>query len=652
MNRIARAQWVVMVLILTLVGTVSALAVGVPRVDVVTITSGPTGNPNPVGSSGNVALSVGATDSQTLVLAYQWTAQDTAGHAAGSFGLFPNGATAQNPIWTAPANDNGLQQAYAIRVVVTSSSGQTAATSYWQRVWPLPDSVSITAGPAADPNPVGSGQTVQLHATATDTRGYSMTYGWTAKDDSGSPVGSFDDATKQNPIWTAPANPTNIVHVYSIAVNAKSSHGKGAGDFFREKVLPASQTSEVTASASGSPAPVLSGGTVSCTVVATDTLGHTLTYLWTATSPTGEALGSFNNATLVDPVWTAPVNNTGVIKVCSINVTITPSAGNKLNVGFRENIKPVPTGSEYVEITDGPSGDPNPVASAGQVQLSVTATDSLNHPLTYAWTAWNTANQTAGPAGAFDDDTAQNPTWTAPVNTSVWTESYSIKVVVTSSTGATAFTSYTQKVDPKGVDLGSAGAFAVLAGSTVTNTALLTTINGDLGVWPGSSVTGFPPGVVNGTMYVDDTTAEQAKSDLTTAYLYAAGLSTAPIGKAGNLGGQTLYPGLYKSTSSLAISSGNLTLDAEGDPNAVFVFQMASTLTVTSGLQVILAGGANPANIYWQVGSSATLGTTSVFQGNILAAISITMDTHATLNGRALTQTGAVTLDGCTVTRP
>lgn len=201
------------------------------------------------------------------------------------------------------------------------------------------------------------------------------------------------------------------------------------------------------------------------------------------------------------------------------------------------------------------------------------------------------------------------------------------------------------------VVLGSAANFAVLAGATVTNTGN-SHITGDLGVSPGTAVTGFPPGTVNGTIYAGDLTAARAIADLTTAFDDASGRTLAPVTVAGNLGGQTLTRGLYKSTSSLAISSGNLTLDAQGDANAVFIFQIASTLTTTSGLQVILAGGAQASNIFWQVGSSATLGTNSVFKGTILAYASISLTTGATLEGRALARIGGVTLQSNTVVAP
>jgi len=201
------------------------------------------------------------------------------------------------------------------------------------------------------------------------------------------------------------------------------------------------------------------------------------------------------------------------------------------------------------------------------------------------------------------------------------------------------------------VSLGSAANFAVLAGSTVTSTGA-SQVTGDLGVSPGTAVTGFPPGIVTGTMHAGGVAAAQAIADLTTAIGDAAGRSLAPVTVAGNIGGQTLAPGLYKSTSSLAISSGNLTLDAQGDANAVFIFQIASSLTTTAGLQVILAGGAQASNIFWQVGSSATLGTNSIFQGTIMADQSISLATGATLDGRALARIGGVTLEANAVTKP
>ena len=199
--------------------------------------------------------------------------------------------------------------------------------------------------------------------------------------------------------------------------------------------------------------------------------------------------------------------------------------------------------------------------------------------------------------------------------------------------------------------LGGAGAFVVLAGSTVTNTGV-TNLTGDLGVSPGTAVTGFPPGTMTGSSHPGDATSAIGMTDLTLAYNDAAGRTLAPVTVAGNLGGLTLPPGLYKSTSSLAISSGDLTLDAKGDPNAVFIFQMASTLTTTSGRAVILSGGAKSSNVFWQVGSSATLGTTSAFKGTIMANQSITLNTGATLNGRALARIGAVTLAGNVVVMP
>ena len=197
------------------------------------------------------------------------------------------------------------------------------------------------------------------------------------------------------------------------------------------------------------------------------------------------------------------------------------------------------------------------------------------------------------------------------------------------------------------VNLGTAGNFAVLAGSGITNTGP-TTITGDVGTFPTTTETGFGSVTLIGTNHAGDAVTQVAKTDLTTAYNDAAGRIPATT-VSGDLGGQTLVPGVYKSASSLGLT-GTLTLDAQGDPNAVFIFQMGSTLTTASGSNVNLINGAQSCDIFWQVGSSATLGTGSTFRGNILALTSITATTGATVDGRLLAMNGAVTLDTNTIT--
>jgi hypothetical protein len=214
------------------------------------------------------------------------------------------------------------------------------------------------------------------------------------------------------------------------------------------------------------------------------------------------------------------------------------------------------------------------------------------------------------------------------------------------------------------VPLAGASNFVILAGSLISNVPT-SAITGDIGLSPaaGTFITGFGLTEVTGTIYTvggnspagsvpDATRLTTAKGDLTTAYNDAAGrTSTDIVTLSGNIGGLTLTPGLYKSTSSLAISSGDLTFDAKGTASSVFIIQIASALTTTSGRKVILSGGALASNIFWQVGSSATFGTTSVFKGTIMAMQSITFDTGATLDGRALARIGAVVMAGNTIVK-
>jgi hypothetical protein len=199
------------------------------------------------------------------------------------------------------------------------------------------------------------------------------------------------------------------------------------------------------------------------------------------------------------------------------------------------------------------------------------------------------------------------------------------------------------------VSLHSAAKFAVLAAATVTNTGA-TTINGNLGLSPGTAVTGFPPGRVNGTVYTADSVALQAQADLTAAYNDAAGravTATIPV----ELGGTTVTPGVYNSAAGTFGITGTLTLDAQGNPAAVFIFQAASTLITASASNVKLINGAKAANVFWQVGSSATLGTYSTLVGTVMALASITVTTGVTVHGRTLARTAAVTLDTDTINK-
>lgn len=198
--------------------------------------------------------------------------------------------------------------------------------------------------------------------------------------------------------------------------------------------------------------------------------------------------------------------------------------------------------------------------------------------------------------------------------------------------------------------LGTAASFGVLAGSTVTNTGN-TVIAGNLGVSPGTAVTGFPPGIVTppATIHSADAVAAQAQVDLTTAYNAIAGTPTLVDLTGQDLGGLTLVPGVYGFTSSAQLT-GTLTLNAQGNPNAVFIFKIGSTLTTATGSTVLVINGGSSCNVFWQVGSSATIGTTTTFAGNILALTSITLNTGANVSGRALARNGAVTLAGNNIT--
>ena len=350
------------------------------------------------------------------------------------------------------------------------------------------------------------------------------------------------------------------------------------------------------------------------------------TVTYTATITTG-ATDTFGNALASDFVWTFTTGTTTCLSGPPTVISITPpdlAAGicpdTVVVATFSEAMNPATINSTTFLLAAGST----PVAGAVTYDApshaaTFTPTSSLALSTTY------TATITTGAQDLFGNALASDKIW-----------SFTTSAVKCSST----------------VPLGTACGFGILGATPVVSSVGPTIVTGDVGIWPAASITGFPPGLLTGTKHAADAVAMQAQSDLTTAYNFAAAAAGGQVLTA-DIGGQTLAPGVYKTTSSqptLGIT-GNLTLS--GPASGVWIFQIVSTLTTAAGnSHVILAGGATAHNVFWQVGSSATLGTNTIFQGTIMAQASITLTTGATLNGRALARTGAVTLDSNPVNVP
>ncbi len=437
-------------------------------------------------------------------------------------------------------------------------------------------------------------------------------------------VDAYGIALASNFVWTfTPGScvPPTVISVTPLAGAVGVCSSTAVTATFSQAMNPATINTTTFTLTAGTP-PVAVTGVVTyagSTATFTPSSALAVSTLYTATITTG-ATDSSGIALASNFVWTFTTAGVAcvpptVVSVAPPNLAVGICPNTLIVATFSQAMNPATINTTTFTLTS--PGTP-PVAVAGAIVYNpaiYAATFTPTNPL--ALNTLYTATITTGAQDLAGDMLAANFVWT----------------FTTSPTACNAT-----------VPLGTACSFGVLGGATVSSTVNEgTDVTGDIGVWPGSSITGFPPGVFTGTEHAGDAVAETAQGDLTTAYNYAAGVPGGAVLPA-DIGGETLAPGVYKTTSgqpSLGIT-GNLTLSGSG----TYIFQIVSTLTTAAGnSQVILAGGATSQDVFWQVGSSATLGTNTIFQGIIMAQASVTLTTGATLDGSALARTGAVSMD-------
>ena len=461
---------------------------------------------------------------------------------------------------------------------------------------------TLAVTPTTTTLPIGGTQ--QFAATGTDAAGVavSVTPTWSAS--TGGTIAPSGLFTAGN----TPGTYTNAVVASSGGLTSTATVIVTAGPLASITVTP-------------TPATMAINGTQQFTAVGKDAAGNVVT---------------------IAPSWSI-VAGGGSINPTSGLFTAGTTAGTYTNT-VRASVGAI-AGTATVNVTTGPLASitvtPNPasVPTSGGQQFTAVGRDAGGNvvAITPAWSVVNGGGTIDANTGLF---TAGGTTGTF-ANT-VQATSGTVSGNATVNVNSTAPTPI--------VNLGTAAPNGIMAGTAFT-CVNLGTINADIAISPGSTVTGFPPCIITGTQHLADAVAAQAQIDLTNAYNQLAGLPCPPANQiTANLGGTTKGPGVYCSATTIGVT-GNLILDGGGDPNATFVFQAGTGLT-TAG-NIILINGAQAKNVYWQVGSSATIGTGSQWKGNIIALTSITLVDNANLIGRALARNGAVSLGtGNTVTLP
>jgi hypothetical protein len=459
------------------------------------------------------------------------------------------------------------------------------------------------------PNPatVAPNGTVQFTAVGTDFTGASVTPNPGAIVWSVTGGGTIDPSTGLFTAGTV-AGTTSTVVATCRGIDASATVSVVAGPLATITVTP-------------NPATMAINATQQYTAVGRDAQGNvvTITPVWSVTA----GGGTIDAATGLFTAGTTPGTFTNTVRATSGTIFGTATA----------IVTPGPLAT--ITVT------PNPVTLGigAQQQFTAVGRDAANNvvAITPVWSVVNGGGTIDASTGLFTAGGATG-TFNNTVRATSGTMFGSATVTVTSPASPI-------------INLGTASTYGILAGSTVTCASAPGTVNADVGVSPGSALTGFPPCTITGQTHLADATAATAQNDLTAAYNQAAGLPCGTVVGTTNIGGTTRAAGVYCSPSSILVT-GDLTLDGGGDPNAVFVFQAGSTLT-TAG-NVVLINGAQAKNVYWQVGSSATIGGgPATWQGNILALTTITLNNNVTLNGRALARNGAVTMGtGNTINLP